>query len=413
MIPAPVKYDDAAWKDYLQTARAIGIREDVEMRKERDGYYIVDGRHRSLACKELGWLIPAKIVTDLNAQTAGIVAFVKNAHRRNDPPWSQAQFFEQALSGGKVSQEDVARASGVSQATVSRRMRLLKLGPAIGLRVGKDIDENALEPLYALLAHGVLFEAASKAVQARKEPIGRAWDTLNVVTAALTGGAKPLAVNIEAVDHNIRWDAAFKAGLAKIHTIALKADNDHERVFALDVERVRVLADGVKATREAEAKAARKSGKGKSAKSPQQLLEAETRRVQLDLLVRHVGSRTSWPDDFLREALANMVRGARNCALRKADRAALSAILGSEAEPHGDEELFRKLWAKDRAEAMQYAAGVLFLNRYEWEDAGAKLLTGKTNEQARDQAKLNLRSKGTAPAKADVKAAKGKGAKAA
>ena len=124
--------EDAGIADLANSIRQQGLLSPVIVRRAEDGSFdLIAGQRRLLACRELGLpTILATIRNDLSDADSTVVSLVENVQRADMHPIDKAQAYE-AIRTSCRSIRDVARTTGVTEATVRRYLNLLKLAPAI------------------------------------------------------------------------------------------------------------------------------------------------------------------------------------------------------------------------------------------------------------------------------------------
>lgn len=117
--------------DLADSIRALGVIEPIVVRwAGDDGWVIVAGHRRHAAAKQAGETELDVIVRDDVTNEERLATFIaENLHRENLTPVERASVFAQLLGCDGVTQRDVAKLCGVSQATVSKSIALLKLPP--------------------------------------------------------------------------------------------------------------------------------------------------------------------------------------------------------------------------------------------------------------------------------------------
>jgi ParB/RepB/Spo0J family partition protein len=116
------------------------------------GYVIIDGEHRWLAAKELGWKTIRAEVTSIREEEAKTLCYRRNRERGTIDPFKEAALFKSEL--GMMTQKAVAGKYGVDQSTVSHRLSLLKVDSEILKEIHElprgIVTTSHLEPLATL-----------------------------------------------------------------------------------------------------------------------------------------------------------------------------------------------------------------------------------------------------------------------
>lgn len=452
--PAMNRYSASEWKAQLHSFKTLGIKSAVHVRTVETGFWLEDGRHRVLGATELGWAyVKADIDHAGNAGSSAVWRWEANTKRKADRPLDQAVAWQEMMDpqGANLSQKQVAEVTGISASTISRRLRLLLLPRELAQRVGVDVEEQWLEPLYCVAKDAELLKAGAEAVL-RHLKNGRIQDAQNVLDVAEEAWIEAgLAIreDDEAFSYEVREDAAFTKAEKSFKPFTVKVpsrygDGLEEVVFYREakaaVAKAQEISDRLAAERAAEeAKLAAKAAKqGKAVqKQPDgsvRIVDAPKKRtlaervpeqrtkVQLDLMARFVPAQVAFPDDLVGEALARFVAHT-NSLTAEQDMAAACRALGlkmPEKKPGSlrsvrlRREDVLELWAKDKPAAMRYVAVALFFQARDFhkqlehgvEDHGMRYgkpavkeprlpvwLTGKTFEDATELAKQAIRDR--------------------
>ena len=124
--------EDTSIEDLANSIREQGLLSPIIVRTTTDdGYDLIAGQRRVLACGKLGMTTIAAIVRDdLDDTDATIVSLVENVHRADMSPMDKARAYQGIHSKyGDYSQ--VAKETGVSVTTVRKYLKLLNLAPTI------------------------------------------------------------------------------------------------------------------------------------------------------------------------------------------------------------------------------------------------------------------------------------------
>jgi len=120
---------------------------------KKGGWVIVDGEHRWRIAKELGWKEIRAEVRKISEDDAKAICYRSNREHGNLDPFKEAKLFKSELDN-KLTQKDIAEKYLVDPTTVSHRLSLLKLSPAVTEEVEKlprgTLTVSHLEPVTSL-----------------------------------------------------------------------------------------------------------------------------------------------------------------------------------------------------------------------------------------------------------------------
>lgn len=123
--PILVQMVHAHQRQVMTTSGAVWVSAEGMMNPD---YKVIAGRKRVAAARELGWTtIPAVVLEGLAPDKQGIVALHENLHRAPSPAL-EARIIHGLVQQG-LSQRQIAKTLGISQAQVSQRLALLTLVP--------------------------------------------------------------------------------------------------------------------------------------------------------------------------------------------------------------------------------------------------------------------------------------------
>ncbi len=137
-----------------------GIIQPIVVRKMANGYEIVAGERRLKAAKEIGLKKIPAIIKSINNEKSLEIALVENIQREDLNPVEQANAFKRLIDEFKLTQQELAEATGKSRALVTNTIRLLKLNPEIQ----KNISEGKISFGHAKLLLSIEDEEVQKAV---------------------------------------------------------------------------------------------------------------------------------------------------------------------------------------------------------------------------------------------------------
>ncbi len=131
--------------ELAQSIKASGLIQPVVVRRVGEGYQLVVGERRYLACKELGWQKISAAVKVLSDNDMATVALIENLQRENLNYIEEALGYVSLMKNFNMTQENLAKRLGKSQSTIANKIRLLKLSD----RIRKLLMENGLTERHA------------------------------------------------------------------------------------------------------------------------------------------------------------------------------------------------------------------------------------------------------------------------
>jgi ParB family chromosome partitioning protein len=153
-------FDKEKMEELKGSIKKHGIIQPIVVRKIANGYEIVAGERRLKAAKEIGLRKIPAIIKSINNEKSLEIALVENIQREDLNPVEQANAFKRLIDEFKLTQQELAEATGKSRALVTNTIRLLKLNPEIQ----KNISEGKISFGHAKLLLSIEDEEVQKAV---------------------------------------------------------------------------------------------------------------------------------------------------------------------------------------------------------------------------------------------------------
>ncbi len=153
-------FDKEKMEELKGSIKNHGIIQPIVVRKIANGYEIVAGERRLKAAKEIGLRKIPAIIKSINNEKSLEIALVENIQREDLNPVEQANAFKRLIDEFKLTQQELAEATGKSRALVTNTIRLLKLNPEIQ----KNISEGKISFGHAKLLLSIEDEEVQKAV---------------------------------------------------------------------------------------------------------------------------------------------------------------------------------------------------------------------------------------------------------
>ena len=153
-------FDKEKMEELKGSIKKHGIIQPIVVRKIANGYEMVAGERRLKAAKEIGLRKIPAIIKNINNEKSLEIALVENIQREDLNPVEQANAFKRLIDEFKLTQQELAEATGKSRALVTNTIRLLKLNPEIQ----KNISEGKISFGHAKLLLSIEDEEVQKAV---------------------------------------------------------------------------------------------------------------------------------------------------------------------------------------------------------------------------------------------------------
>lgn len=113
--------------ELAQSIKASGLIQPIVVRRVGQGYQLVVGERRYLACRSLGWQKISAAVKTLSDNEMAATALIENLQRENLSIIEEANGYVALMRNFNLTQEVLARRLGKSQSTIANKIRLLKL----------------------------------------------------------------------------------------------------------------------------------------------------------------------------------------------------------------------------------------------------------------------------------------------
>lgn len=131
--------------ELAQSIKASGLIQPIVVRRTGNGYQLVVGERRFLACKRLGWKKISAAVKTLTDNDMATTALIENLQRENLNIIEEANGYVSLMKNFNLTQEVLAQRLGKSQSTIANKIRLLKLPE----KVHQKLQEHNLSERHA------------------------------------------------------------------------------------------------------------------------------------------------------------------------------------------------------------------------------------------------------------------------
>lgn len=145
------EFNEQKIDELAQSIKTYGLLQPVILRKCSDGFQLVAGERRYLACKKLKWKRIHAIVNDFTDSALAAISLIENLQRENLNFIEEARGYEKLLVEFNLTQEVLAQRLGKSQSTIANKLRLLKLPDQVKeMLVEKELTERHARALLKL-----------------------------------------------------------------------------------------------------------------------------------------------------------------------------------------------------------------------------------------------------------------------
>ena len=131
-------FDETGLNELADSIREHGIIQPLVLRRLGEKYEIIAGERRYKAAVMIGLTAVPAIITDLDDNESAEVAIVENTQRKSMSPIEEARSYKKLLDRNYITQEQLAKRLGTSQANIANKVRLLNLDNAVQDALLKD-----------------------------------------------------------------------------------------------------------------------------------------------------------------------------------------------------------------------------------------------------------------------------------
>ena len=115
-------------KELAESIKQNGLLHSITVRDIGNGFYVlIAGERRLRALKYLEYPTTKAIVKELTNEQMATLALIENIQREELTPIEEAYAYQELLSINNLTQDELAKSLGKTQATVANKLRLLKL----------------------------------------------------------------------------------------------------------------------------------------------------------------------------------------------------------------------------------------------------------------------------------------------
>lgn len=128
-------FDEYELKRLSDSIQASGIIQPLIVRKTEDGYRLIAGERRLRAAVMAGLRRVPCVVHKTDDETAALYSLLENLQRSNLTVFEEAEGINRLINEYGISQSEAAARLGVSQSSLSNKLRLLKLSNSVKERI--------------------------------------------------------------------------------------------------------------------------------------------------------------------------------------------------------------------------------------------------------------------------------------
>ena len=119
-------------KELAESIKQNGLLQSITVRDMGNGFYeLIAGERRLRAIKYLQYSTTKTIVKELTDEQMATLALIENIQREELTPIEEAHAYQELLRINKLTQDELAKSLGKTQATVANKLRLLKLSKKV------------------------------------------------------------------------------------------------------------------------------------------------------------------------------------------------------------------------------------------------------------------------------------------
>ena len=128
-------FDEYELKRLSDSIKASGIFQPLIVRKTDRGYQLIAGERRLKAAVMAGLRRVPCVINKTDDETAALYSLLENLQRSNLTVFEEAEGINRLITEYGISQSEAAARLGISQSSLSNKLRLLKLGDSIKERI--------------------------------------------------------------------------------------------------------------------------------------------------------------------------------------------------------------------------------------------------------------------------------------
>lgn len=122
-----IKFEDDSLRELSNSIKEHGIIQPLILRRHNDNYEIIAGERRYRAAVMAGLNEVPAVIREMDDKTSAEVAIVENIQRKDLTSIEEARSYKKILDQGHLTQEELANKMGLTQSSISNKLRLLNL----------------------------------------------------------------------------------------------------------------------------------------------------------------------------------------------------------------------------------------------------------------------------------------------
>lgn len=239
--------DELELRDLAQSIQEYGVIQPIIVRKMKEGYQLVAGERRLKACMMAGWKEVPAIVCDMEEEEAAAVSLIENLQRKELNFLEEARAYARLIGEFGLTQEELARRVGKSQAAIANKLRLLRLPGEVQdlLRQG-GVSERHARALLKLDSVEEQVEVVRKIIEKEltvKEAEALIDKIRQGISREIKGGEKRRSLSMFIRDARIYVntirETVYRAREAGVNMVLLETEREDEYELVIRVPKTR------------------------------------------------------------------------------------------------------------------------------------------------------------------------------
>ena len=150
-------------KELAESIKQNGLLQSITVRDMGNGFYeLIAGERRLRAIKYLQYATTKAIVKELTDEQMATLALIENIQREELTPIEEAHAYQELLRINKLTQDELAKSLGKTQATVANKLRLLKLSKKVIDAINTERHGRAMVKLDSSAQEKLLIQILSQ-----------------------------------------------------------------------------------------------------------------------------------------------------------------------------------------------------------------------------------------------------------
>lgn len=126
------EFDEEKISELAESIKQNGLLQSITVRDLEDGFFeLIAGERRFRALQKLNKKSTKAIIKELTDEQMATLALIENIQREELSPIEEANAYQRLLEINKITQGELAKSLGKTQATIANKIRLLKLSPKV------------------------------------------------------------------------------------------------------------------------------------------------------------------------------------------------------------------------------------------------------------------------------------------